>query len=646
MMRLRAERLEQERREKDRRANIRLANRDAQQAIVLAKELEEAEELAAQLRDARTEMYSTNYWPKPDQGMYSTDFITYLETVFMLKSHMIQWTNAGLNTIPALVGHFDWIQELNLSNNNLKLIPIFIFTLPNIRKLYLHHNKIMAIPSFASQQWAELQLLDLHNNSLTELPDLSHCKNLTTLDCERNFLKTFPEGIGECEKLYHLNLKHNQIRLIPGVLGVFATRKLSYLNLRNNPIVNLPPHVYQKGMKATMDFLNEHSSGDMMARIEPRDGLAKSLLSLISQPNPLLADVTLTAKDGTSYPAHAIVLFARCTVLKERIEKMDFRHLSKPSPEALPAIHVPSPSGYSVSIEPLVDLQPINPAASSHLRVIQLDISSDELRSLLHYLYGDVYVCPSLNLLAVDLSMTPEQISELSHANDQLTKAHRKQMDDLIAVANKFRLPHWKMLIEQAFGIKTTVAVESDWVPQMRAIWSSSHLFDVSFNCSEGPSRPLIDAHRVIIASRSQFLRALLAGHMVEAKQRIVTLPEVSHTVMKAIVEFCYTEDVETLDPETVIELLTTAKVYGLKKLQNLVESVVGYSLDVDNVASILTIAWTHAMPQLARACKFFVISNWNSVTAGPDWNSIDPAVREKLHQTAVKWKVTPAHKK
>jgi hypothetical protein len=239
--------------------------------------------------------------------------------------------------------------------------------------------------------------------------------------------------------------------------------------------------------------------------------------------------------------------------------------------------------------------------------------------------------------------MTTEEISELDHINEELNKAHSSTMTNLVSFAQKFALPHWQMLIEHSFIGCSTLTVDSDWKSQMKALWKEPQLRDVEL-CGDARlddaknSTLPTPVHKIIVASRSPFLTALLSGHMVEATQRIVMLPNVSTSTLRCLIEFCYTDEVETLDPEHVLELLITAKTYGLDRLFSLVESVVGFSLDVDNVSSILSIAWSQQMPQLARACKFFILSHWRAVSSTKDWLEVDEVVRKKLAETARNW--------
>lgn len=64
-----------------------------------------------------------------------------------------------------------------------------------------------------------------------------------------------------------------------------------------------------------------------------------------------------------------------------------------------------------------------------------------------------------------------------------------------------------------------------------------------------------------------------------------------SPSPLRAIREYCYTGDVEEITGDTAVDLLAAASAYSLPRLKMIVESLLGYSLDVDNVACLYSVA-------------------------------------------------------
>ena len=126
----------------------------------------------------------------------------------------------------------------------------------------------------------------------------------------------------------------------------------------------------------------------------------------------------------------------------------------------------------------------------------------------------------------------------------------------------------------------------------------------------------------------------------MESQQVVIDMCDISYDTLRTIVEFCYSDDASDIHGEMIMELLMKARLFGLDRLLGFVESIVGYSLDVTNVSSILSVAYIYSLPRLAKATKFFALSHWSQVTSDPSWQDVEEEVRKKLTLTAIKWGV------
>jgi Leucine-rich repeat (LRR) protein len=494
-----------------------------------------------------------------------------------------------------------------------------------LRRLYLHRNRIKALPGIIN--CPQLQNLDLHSNLITTLPDLALLTSLQTLDCERNHLRVFPTGLEACINLYHLNLKSNHIKIVPSELGEFVNRKLNFLNLRHNPIVNLPPHIYQQGMKVTLQFLLDHSGA--MTKLAVQSHLAADLKGILLKLIPnlssdtgegslpqfqpsLLCDIILKSTvDQSEFPCHRAIVWARCPVMR-------------------PILNGAQPKRVNIF------------SIQSDLPLIPIDASSEHIKMLMAYWYSDSLMTSTVKSLIVTESLKEVDLTELATIESQLDQIRAAVLKGNLEVAYKFDHPYLKKMVEMGDQIKKDGfgAVGSTFKEDMKALMNAQNEHDIFFNAPTQDPSFLVSGNRFLMASRSPFMRSLFTGGMMESQEIVVCLGDVSIPVVRAILEFCYTDDVENLDSETVIELLCTSKIYGLEKLQGIIESIVGYSLDFANVTSLLTLAGQQQMKTLARAAKFFILSNWNTVTSQPDWLEVPEEIRNVITATAKKWSV------
>ena len=89
-----------------------------------------------------------------------------------------------------------------------------------------------------------LRVLDLGNNSLTEVPSaLQHLTQLVDLRLDRNLLATLPEWLSGLSRLQHLGLSNNHLAHIPDTVTAALTQ-LTRLDLMFNALTALPPSLY------------------------------------------------------------------------------------------------------------------------------------------------------------------------------------------------------------------------------------------------------------------------------------------------------------------------------------------------------------------------------------------------------------------
>jgi hypothetical protein len=563
----------------------------------------------------------------------------YLIRVVAISSPYLLWLKQGLESVPSVVVRLPWLQEVNLSENSLSTLPKELMTLPALKRLYLHSNQLTTLPDLSGVPL--LEILDLHDNQLSILPSSLTClNNLQMLDLERNKIRLLPAEIGDLAKLHHLNLARNCIKVIPSTLP--QLKNLSFLNLRLNPIANLPPHIYVQGTGACMTYLREQTID--MALVQP-SSLISDFSLLWSGNSSFLADIVLRSNQGKEqkkFPVHTVIIASRCYILLIKL----------------------------LSAQKSRTALPIDP--QSGLPCLDLDLDEEQLTILLNYIYTDRYTKPDLPLLSTAPSMTESEIIEIVKQNQEMTMAFTESLNRASSTAVAYHLPHLKYLIDinlrairklvESTYIKdfTTVhkhllssVTPDDLLLKLSNLSNSTKEMvnapsidpetrlvqpDVTFTFPTHPSVAPIGAHKIVLCARSEFFKSLLTGGLAESQEKIVPVKEIEPAVFKSLIEFCYTDDVYELSAETIMDLLTASRLYGLERLQGIVESVIGYSLDAENVAGILSLSILYSLTRLGKACKFFILSNWEKVTHSLGWAELDYPTRDKFNKTARNW--------
>lgn len=604
-------------------------------------ELDEQEKAMLETRKVFTgcgfgDFYNDAAWQQPDvsyselrkdpkaygSAMQLRCFYEYLENVWATKSTLIQWSHTRLDAVPPVISLFPYTVELNLSHNALTqpLPDNLAISMTQLRRLYLRHNQLTRLPPLDALA-NTLELLDVSHNKLTYLDDLSTLTNLQTLEIESNQLRFFPAGIDSLTKLSHLNIRSNQIKIVAPELGLLLEHNLTFLALRLNPITNIPPHVYLQGTRATLGYLLKHSG---LAVDEEEGSLHKDLGALLRE--PFLVDVELQCLQGERLQAHACLLKARSTAFRSLLY------------EATPS--------------------------KNNVRLLALDITLPQAQMLLDYVYTDKFHVPPIELmLSINSTMEWHQIE--TH-NRVVKESYVAMMSALEAIALRFHMAYLVHLIREAKSpyeekkmpndqlptidadakpLRASVQITlpgttSSWKEDMAWLKNDVATHDTFFACVDPNGVPTrFSAHRLILCSRSPMMRAMLTGGMSETTEEAINVPAKDFYVQQAIIEFCYMDDVEDLqileDNGGIARLLVKAPKMQLPRLQSILESVVGYSLDSENALHFIQLASAYQLPKLGRAAQYYIITHINAVQSSPEYATLDSDVRTQIDAMA-----------
>lgn len=131
-------------------------------------------------------------------------------------------------------------------------IPVIDQLLPNLSILFAHNNPNLVIPYLNT--YTKLKLLGLNNTNLTNIPNLTNCKDLTHLDLGHNQIGIIPEYIFEYNKLKTLRLNNNHINWLPNYIN---NNIIEDFNISNNNIRDFKPIIGLTNLKHLETFCNK-----------------------------------------------------------------------------------------------------------------------------------------------------------------------------------------------------------------------------------------------------------------------------------------------------------------------------------------------------------------------------------------------------
>jgi len=136
---------------------------------------------------------------------------------------------------------------------------------------------------------------------------------------------------------------------------------------------------------------------------------------------------------------------------------------------------------------------------------------------------------------------------------------------------------------------------------EMNALRKSEQLCDVILEV-EGQRVP---AHRIVLASLSEYFRAMFTGEMAESKQKVVTINGIEEASLRNLVEYAYTATIEVSE-ENVQSILPAASVLQFEEVKRACSEFLRRQLDADNCLGIKVFAEVHGCNDLKVAATVF----------------------------------------
>lgn len=168
------------------------------------------------------------------QDNYITDLGLALKDLTKMRNLAVAGNR--LVSIPGYLFEELSLTEIYAARNQLagSLIPKGVTTLAALRTLDVSRNALAAISESEILNFPSLQELNVAENRLCTIPDVSGWIGLITLCAGGNKLTTTPEGLTSLPKLKTLDLSRNSIKQLDRRLGLMDN--LTYLEVGNNPL--------------------------------------------------------------------------------------------------------------------------------------------------------------------------------------------------------------------------------------------------------------------------------------------------------------------------------------------------------------------------------------------------------------------------
>jgi speckle-type POZ protein len=159
-----------------------------------------------------------------------------------------------------------------------------------------------------------------------------------------------------------------------------------------------------------------------------------------------------------------------------------------------------------------------------------------------------------------------------------------------------------------------------DWLQHFQTFLQSGLGADVSIVVGD----EAFAAHRCVLAARSPVFNAALFGAMKEGTSTIpcIQIGDMLPQVFKCLLHFIYTDTLPEIEgedassPAMAQHLLEAADRYGMQRLKLVCEDRLCRYIDVNTVATTLTLAEQHHCQGLKEACFNFFLKSSETLNA------------------------------
>ncbi|XP_037070455.1 leucine-rich repeat-containing protein 40-like isoform X2 [Pollicipes pollicipes] len=206
-----------------------------------------------------------------------------------LDLELLDVSHNCLTSLPAGLGYLHKVSRLAASDNQLETVPDELGSMTSaghtgggLRALDLARNRLGAVPASLGQLY-QLEVLDLRQNLLTEMPPLTDChalkelhlgfnqvkeigvelleslKSLIILDLSNNKIESLPDDIAVLQRLERLDLKNNDLSVAP--LRLCLLPLLKSVQLEGNPLRSVRRDLLTRSTQQLLRHFRERLRG-------------------------------------------------------------------------------------------------------------------------------------------------------------------------------------------------------------------------------------------------------------------------------------------------------------------------------------------------------------------------------------------------
>lgn len=222
--------------------------------------------------------------------------------------------------------------------------------------------------------------------------------------------------------------------------------------------------------------------------------------------------------------------------------------------------------------------------------------------------------CPQLYQSAISKQPLPSEFSVLGVSflleylyTSQISKEpkYKSALNELQELAKFYNLKHLMKLCMHSSGEKYLLKAKNHLFSQIKELQTCSNVADITITLDDNEKFSL---HKPILVSRSEWFKAAFRFQWKEKNQPTIHLPNISSPVFQILVDYLYTDELQSVSNLThLAELLIASDQYQLVRLKKLCELELIKCIIPFNILNIFEYSLAGAATQLETACLHYL---------------------------------------
>lgn len=128
-----------------------------------------------------------------------------------------------------------------------------------------------------------------------------------------------------------------------------------------------------------------------------------------------------------------------------------------------------------------------------------------------------------------------------------------------------------------------------------------------------------IHAHKIILASKSLYFKAMFTSDMKESREDLVTLESFESNILEKIISYCYTGEIVLL-PCEIEEILDASHMLGVDHIQEKCFMFLRNNIDITNCYGIAFLAEKYSCKEISKIAENYAVKNFRLIANTDDF--------------------------